>query len=413
MKICPNCGFPNRDEVFFCEKCRENIDLNPYTYIDAKEFQHKLDKEATSALEKLEPIVSAVKWAVDSFARIHKAELLGEAVKVSVREFPQVYKIAVECAKTLSLRKMPDIYVVNRPTWNAYTVGSANEPIIVLHAPLIDHLSEKELKAIIGHEMGHIKCDHVPYLTLVFLLANLPELINPLLKVATLPILAALYKWSRACELSADRASLICTRDLEAVKTALVKLVVGSNYMFSKIDLDEFIKQQDELEKMLSKDILAKAALAFRTHPLTTQRIKELESYFTSPSYINVVNKALSKSPAGRMVIFFLNSIYQGGLPFRQGTWSVSKKFIGGPFSRAELTVKAEPIDDFWYERHVSVEFNKFKLIDDKSIKTSTGLEFSTRIEPFIKINEWNILRVHIDSFPFKWRLTAYIKLME
>ncbi|RLE78439.1 MAG: hypothetical protein DRJ52_10455 [Thermoprotei archaeon] len=411
MKICPKCTYVNPPEALFCIQCRENLCLNPITYISAEEFQHELDKTAVKTIESFGPLASATKWAVDRYMDIHRAELLGSAIRVSPREFPVIYGIASECAKTLSLRKLPEIYIVNNPTWNAYTVGSENEPAIIIHSPLVDNLSREELKAIIGHEIGHVKCNHHPYLTLVFLLAEIPGYLNSLLKLVTIPMLAALYKWSRAAELTADRASLLCTRDLDVLKSAFVKLALGSSKAFERINLEEFLKQQDELEELIRKNILAKIALAFKTHPLTTVRVKELENYYRSQDYWNLVNKVSASGFYGRMIVFFLNTIYQGGLPFRQGAWAVEKRFISGDFTSAELVLSITSVDDPWFERHVTVEFNGYKIVDDRPISPKTGLYASVNVSSLVQRNNWNTLRVHVDCASFRWKISAYLKL--
>jgi Zn-dependent protease with chaperone function len=67
-------------------------------------------------------------------------------------------------------------------------------------------------------------------------------------RFAAQPAVLALNGWSRRAEITADRAGLLCTRDLTVSTAAMVKLSVGSQRLFGNIDVDEYLRQLDETQ---------------------------------------------------------------------------------------------------------------------------------------------------------------------
>ena len=86
---------------------------------------------------------------------------------------------------------------------NAYTLAITNkQPFIMLHTSLLELLDERELQAVIAHELGHLKCDHGVWLTVANVLANGTMRFLPVVSSA---VEEALFKWIRAAELTCDR----------------------------------------------------------------------------------------------------------------------------------------------------------------------------------------------------------------
>lgn len=61
----------------------------------------------------------------------------------------------------------PQLYIQQNPVPNAYTLAiRGQKPFIVIHTSLLDLLNPEEIKAVIAHELGHLKCEHGVYLSL-------------------------------------------------------------------------------------------------------------------------------------------------------------------------------------------------------------------------------------------------------
>ncbi|CAM5624332.1 Peptidase M48 domain-containing protein OS=Streptomyces glaucescens OX=1907 GN=SGLAU_11810 PE=3 SV=1 [Streptomyces glaucescens] len=129
----------------------------------------------------------------------------------------------------LDLEKVPPMYVQQDPQPNAMCVGM-DEPIIVVTTGLVELLDEEEMRAVIGHEVGHALSGHSVYRTILLFLTNLALRVAwiPLGNVAIMAIVTALREWFRKSELSADRAGLLAGQDLQASLRGLMKLAGGN-----------------------------------------------------------------------------------------------------------------------------------------------------------------------------------------
>jgi Zn-dependent protease with chaperone function len=270
----------------------------PIPSLQASQFRHPLDKELTSTVQRL-PFYNIAEEALrNTFPLVEQTvrlDLLSSAVKISPSQFPEVHKVLLEACDILNLPKesSPELYLQSSPQANAYTLalqGRNNAPsIIVITSALVDRCSLPELQAVIGHELGHLLCEHSLYLTLGGL-ASTP--------LRSLPFLgpqvdSALQDWRLAAEYTCDRASLLVAQDLQVVAGALLKLFAGT----SKYDLDakSFVQQAVDYERQL-KDANPLVRMSIeqqrRTHPLPVKRVAELERWAQSDEYIRLVPAA-------------------------------------------------------------------------------------------------------------------------
>ena len=149
--------------------------------------------------------------------------------------FPEVYNTLLSVCQTINLNPIPDLYIQEGGEINAFAVGS-EKPIIVLNEGTIEKLNPIELTFIIGHEVGHIKSQHMVYQLLAKLI--LP-IIGDIIESATLgignifttPIQIALLSWSRKSEFSSDRAGLLACQDINAAITAFMKKAGVPNHV--------------------------------------------------------------------------------------------------------------------------------------------------------------------------------------
>ncbi|MSP61937.1 MAG: M48 family peptidase [Myxococcales bacterium] len=185
------------------------------------------DLKVLRTLEKLKPVKMALEGAVGLWRGTARAELLGPALKASEGKFPRVHAAGVRCAAQLHIAP-PTIYITPAPiaggTINAYTFGTSDDAAVLLHASLIDRLSDAELTDVVGRECGHLQNDHVLFRTaLYFLLHSAGGFVRWIVK----PAVVALSAWGRRAEITADRAGLLCSRDLDTSVGALMKVMLG------------------------------------------------------------------------------------------------------------------------------------------------------------------------------------------
>jgi Zn-dependent protease with chaperone function len=172
------------------------------------------------------------------------------------------------------------------PLANAVTFGSGR-PVIVLNSETVRLLDTGGLRVVIAHEGAHVLSDHVLYMTALTILIQLGASIR-LPVFAGLPLLAirsALLEWSRAAELSCDRAAALVTRDPIAVCRVLMTLAGGE--AVDELNLDAFMKQGlDYDEKGSGLERLTRLLMHLNvTHPMPVRRTHQLLGWVRSGEY--------------------------------------------------------------------------------------------------------------------------------
>jgi Zn-dependent protease with chaperone function len=244
------------------------------------EYAYSFDRKTREAFERMKPVELVVATTVRMFKQVWRSQLLGNAVKVSDRQFPRINGLARECAAQLHIAP-PTVYIVNSPVLNAATYGTNEESFIVVHSALVDHYSNEELLTVIGHECGHIHNGHVVYLTALHYLAHLAGVF---VAWAAQPALVALNAWSRRAEITSDRAGMLCARDAATAERALTKLALGSRKLYEEFNLEAFLEQYEE-----GKDGIGRYMEAFASHPWLPKRVLAMREFAKSEIYRKAV----------------------------------------------------------------------------------------------------------------------------
>jgi Zn-dependent protease with chaperone function len=90
----------------------------------------------------------------------------------------------------------------------------------VLAQGLLDQLTPSELLDVLGRECGRLQNGHVPFGTALHYLQHAK---TTLVRWAVRPATLTLQAWSRRADITADRAGLLCARDLDVSLSALAK----------------------------------------------------------------------------------------------------------------------------------------------------------------------------------------------
>jgi hypothetical protein len=178
------------------------------------------DVRVRRALARLRPVTLALEATVRLWRASARAELVGTAVRVSERSFPRVLALTSRAAERLHVLP-PQVYVSPHPDVSLQTFGTDDEPLVLLHAGLAESLTDGELLHGLGVELGRIQNNHVlPGTAYHFLRRASTGFAGWIVRPATI----ALAPWSRRAQVTADRAGLLATRDLEVSSAAIVRL---------------------------------------------------------------------------------------------------------------------------------------------------------------------------------------------
>src|SRR5689334_19342856 len=261
------------------------------TGISSRAYEHPADRSALVALRKLSGFDVLLKKLFGLFnERAFRLTYLAGAVRVSERQFPHIHEMVRDGAYILDLPEVPECYVLQTPIVNAMALGR-DKPFIVLNSGMIELLDPEKLRAVIGHELGHILSGHALYRTMLLILLQLAA------RAAFLPIALALTaiiwgleEWFRKSELSCDRAGLLAGQDLDASRRVLMKLAGGAQ--LSELNPDAFREQAHEYDAVpdLRDSVLKILQLQGTTHPFAVVRFAELDYWATHGEYERILN---------------------------------------------------------------------------------------------------------------------------
>jgi Peptidase family M48 len=134
---------------------------------------------------------------------------------------------------------------------------------------------------------AHVLSEHVYYTTALVLLGQVMQGALPKSLLLGLPVRGmyyALLEWSRAAELSSDRAAALVMGDPLAPCRVLMRLAGGT---LPGMNLDAFLKQAadyDAEDDLFSRHSRFWAEINL-THPIAVRRVKELTAWVQSGEY--------------------------------------------------------------------------------------------------------------------------------
>lgn len=266
----------------------DSIDVSFANYVNKRKTSEKehlingipdyafaLDYELRAKLMNIPHFYSISQKITSTFVAQEIQSLNQQALAVTPNQFPEIYQMGVECAHTLGIG-VPNIFVLNRPgDMNAYTVAADDtSPMIVLYSSMIERTTPGELKAVIAHECGHIHNNHSVMQTVVNLILNgFTGTVGAVLSIANT---ALMQLWTRAGEITADRAAMICSDNVEDSVKLESRLLTGG-LMGDKysVNIDAL---REQLELTLNNP--SKIQEIQFDHPSTVRRIfaeKEFE----------------------------------------------------------------------------------------------------------------------------------------
>jgi len=254
------------------------------TGLTADSYEHPFDRKALEALESTPGLTLVGNYITSNLVeRVYNVQYTGSHLKVTKEAYPRIYEYLEYACKILDVKQIPELYIEWGYNINACTVGSEN-PIIVINSGLIDLCDDDEIMFVIGHELGHVKSNHMLYHMMAQVLNVIISMI-PFGDVASAPLQYALYYWSRMSEFTADRAGLLCCQNKDAAIRAFMKMAGMPIKQYSDMHYDTFIQQAKDF-KLLDYEGMNKVvkliSIADESHPWTVMRAAELLNYISS-----------------------------------------------------------------------------------------------------------------------------------
>ena len=212
--------------------------------------------------------------------------------------YPEVRRIVSDLAARDGL-PMPALYYVDTPVPNAFATGrNPQHAVVAVTAGIMEILNESELRAVLAHELGHVKNYDMLVSTVAATLAGAISYIaqfafifggrdedgnsNPVAEILIMllaPIAAMLIQFavSRSREFLADQHSAELLGEGHDLASALQKLEQWK----AEVPPQQPSPSQEATAHLMFANMFSTAGLAalFSTHPSTEQRIARLRDY--------------------------------------------------------------------------------------------------------------------------------------
>ena len=239
-------------------------------------------------------IVALIYAVIQYFCASRIAVAMTGAKPIQKKDNPRFYNIVENLALTAGL-PMPKVYIINDPAPNAFASGrDPQHALVAATTGLLDIMDDKELTAVMAHEMSHVKNYDIRVSMITFGLVCIVGLVSDLglrlvlfnddddrspvglimmLLVAIIsPVAAAIAQMavSREREYLADASAVNLTRYPEGMISALKKLDTHGRPMRRQNSATEAMYINNPLRKGLVNNL-------FSTHPPIEKRIERLE----------------------------------------------------------------------------------------------------------------------------------------
>lgn len=242
-------------------------------------------------------VVAALYALIQYFAASKLAVMTTGAKEIQKSDNPRLWRIVENLAITDGL-PMPKVYVIDDPAPNAFATGrDPNHALVCATTGILDIMDDREMTAVMAHEMSHVKNYDIRVSMIAFGLVSAIGLIcdigmrmfwfggdsrdrennSPVMLVIGIvimilaPIVAALIQLaiSRQREYLADASGAMTTRDPQALESALAKLETTGRPMQ---------RQSQSTAHLFFSNPLKSGGIGnlFSTHPPLEARIKRL-----------------------------------------------------------------------------------------------------------------------------------------
>lgn len=244
-------------------------------------------------------IIGAGVYALIMYFVASRAALaLNGAKPISKKDNPRVYRIVENLAITDGL-PMPQVYIINDPSPNAFATGrNPQTSSVAVTTGLLDIMDDSELQGVLAHELGHVQNYDIRVAMIVFglvaaisMLADMifrftwfsdedsnsgPMILLGIAAAIIAPLIAMMIQLavSRKREYLADATGALTTRYPEGLARALAKIEQHGSVMK---------KANSSTAHLYFANPLKGGGLSklFSTHPPIADRIARLKAMET------------------------------------------------------------------------------------------------------------------------------------
>ena len=271
---------------------RQSRNRQALSHLNPQRVIHPDDDAVISKMNKIPGFQTFLKQTVGRInASITDVTYVGNAYDITLKSYPELYRQLKEDCLILGLTDIPLFSIAWEYFISSRTVGQKKYRIVMTSGS-VDLLTSDELDFLIGHEIGHIRCGHIPYHMLVEAM-YMPLLTDNSSFGITDLIRLPMLEWYRISHYTADRMGLLCCQDINIALSTMIKMSGLPKEYYDHIDIESFVRQADEFDEKHSgtADKMVKAlSIMSANSPWLVVRVKKLMEWYRSGSYQSIIN---------------------------------------------------------------------------------------------------------------------------
>lgn len=265
----------------------ENLRTCDYIYPEEDSLFNQISKE--SHLNKMMGKIVALDISISALPQA-QANLF----RVTKKSCPKVNALFELAKARLNLSEEIPLFIRPSFDFNAHAYGGTS-PFIIINSSFIKNCSDENVLFVLGHELGHLKGDHIVHQRTVGMLIDQIITRTGIGTYLTQGICLMLYNWIRTMEYSADRAGAIASggpdNAIYGIQTLLgVHEKLKGVHVTGEDLLEQCNAYQEENESIVSKLVMLNYILK-SSQPWLVDRIRVLNKWKESGEFEALVRR--------------------------------------------------------------------------------------------------------------------------
>ena len=226
-------------------------------------YFHDKYEELTKDLKQTIPSYDSIKTYYQEFdEKIKKPDLYGKTVKVTDKQFTNVFRILDSLAKEMQM-PIPEVFVYENFYYEIESYGTDN-PWIEVSAKTVADFNDEELRFLFAREFFKIKNG----ITELYMICEQSlKMINENLNIVVFSdSLAKIFKvkyaqWSRVCQFSADNYAFLNTKskkndnacaigDLKTCLFVMLTMILNNRKLVEMVNLTDYLNSASSIIRL-------------------------------------------------------------------------------------------------------------------------------------------------------------------
>lgn len=212
-------------------------------------------------------------------------DFLGKTVRVSGRQFPEVYALLDGVLEDAGAGEVP-VYVYEDYYYGAESSGM-EYPWIELSAKTVQDFTPGELKFVLAREAFKIADGITAHKTMMeerfkAMRKAMPDRIEEVSRLS-------FNHWYRMANYAADNYGYAMCGNIKTAVNAILKMVLNSVMLAGQVDIKEFIRQASEINRL--DDTVSNYTKADEPMPYAPHRVQNLLAYAVSKRGMEIAGR--------------------------------------------------------------------------------------------------------------------------